>query len=564
MEEAERMSAAGDGAGAEREHTTSSPVTPTSTTKKESANNARKELVAEKEASAEQVADAKERTTPRRGLMKAQEAERGSARAAKHWERAQRRRAGREEQPSQHCPRCIAVQDVRQAPSARAVGPEEEANDNDMGPGVTAEQKFDMPEPSDQFVEALKWSVQAHTAVREVKKRQDTLVDKLANLAMSDARRLELQAAGNVAGENDTRRGVAQQMLAAAAGLKVISADEWRDDEDTPVKASRARRPNQKKVRKGRTKALRQWERQAVPDFCPEGTFKAMGAMQRHRVKNARRLSEEDVEAETLVLPHATDSLKKIARQKMTRRCYEYHSGSINEPPCVKALDGFTQPVRVAKLRAARAEMMDLLPTATMEIKGERKPAKIDTGAQYSAAGESWAPYGIKLDAPPPVDFMEGFGGAAVKTERKSKAGWVAGILGSQAEPLSNKKDLALGDMGDEDKELMLNLLRRYPALLEPQKGRPPTTTLDIEHEIHTDNEALIKVRARRHAQLEHEVIDKALGEILDGGVVEEGHGAWGFPVVLVKKKDGSARWFCIDYRMLNAITKKDSNRCPG
>ncbi|GMF64404.1 unnamed protein product [Phytophthora fragariaefolia] len=62
--------------------------------------------------------------------------------------------------------------------------------------------------------------------------------------------------------------------------------------------------------------------------------------------------------------------------------------------------------------------MMDLLPTATMEIKGERKPVKIDTGAQYSVAGECWAPYGVKLDVPPPVDFMEGFSGAAVKTDQ--------------------------------------------------------------------------------------------------------------------------------------------------
>ncbi|GMF58171.1 unnamed protein product [Phytophthora fragariaefolia] len=125
--------------------------------------------------------------------------------------------------------------------------------------------------------------------------------------------------------------------------------------------------------------------------------------------------------------------------------------------------------------------------------------------------------------------------------DREQVKGWLASIRRAQAEPLSNEKVLELGDMGDEDKELMLNLLRWYPALLEPRKGCPPATTLDIEHEIHTGNEAPIKVRALRHAQLEHEVIDKALDEMLDGGVVEEGHGARGFPVVLVKKKDGSA-----------------------
>ncbi|GMF29522.1 unnamed protein product [Phytophthora fragariaefolia] len=801
----DRMSAAGDGAGAGRGQTTSSPATPARTTKKKSANNARKE----KEASVEQAADMKEKTATGRGLMKytgrlprrqrevtqvmrvegpvstqrcpstamettegspaalrkefmaeeakrgtgqarmfregvmndetkqleAQEKERGSARVAKRRERAQRRRARREKQQGQQGPRGITVQDVRHASSARAVGPGEEVTDSDMGPGVTAEQNFNMPEPSDQFVEALKWSVRAHAATREVKKRRDTLVDGFANLAMPEARRLELLAAGNVAGENDTRQSVAQQILAAAAGLKAIGADEWRDDDDTPVKVSRARRRYQKKVMKGRTKALRRWKRQVVSGHCLEGTFNAMRDMQRHGVENARRLTEEEVEAATLVLPHATDSLKKSARQKKMRRCYEYRSGSIYEPPCVKALDGLPQPVRVAKLRAARAEMMDLLPTATMEIKGEWKPVKIDTGAQYSVAGECWAPYGVKLDVPPPVDFMEGFSGTAVKVlgvwrflfrtlyqqvlqvdallvesatsdfllgedwmyrhgvkidftssemkwytddanvvvpftgigarsqqptrmakvrlirqtkvitqtlhnvklaveapdgslglfmprpraeehlllaptlakvcngsirvpvlslagrttklpsreilgmwvpsneemevlemtgelDREKVKSWLASILGAQAEPLSNEEDLELGDMGDEDKGLMLNLLRRYPALLEPRKGCPPGTTLDIEHVIHTGNEAPIKVRARRHAQLEHEVIDKALDEMLDGGVVEEGHGAWGFPVVLVRKKDGSVR-FCIDYRILNAITKKDVYPLP-
>ncbi|KAE8999353.1 hypothetical protein PR003_g20179 [Phytophthora rubi] len=116
--------------------------------------------------------------------------------------------------------------------------------------------------------------------------------------------------------------------------------------------------------------------------------------------------------------------------------------------------------------------------------------------------------------------------------------------------------------MSDEDKELLMTLLRHYPTLLEPREGCPPMTTLGVEHEIHTGTEAPIKVRPRRHAQQEHETIDEHVEAMLKDGVIEESHGAWGFPVVLVKKKDGSLR-FCIDYRMLNAITKRDVYPLP-
>ncbi|KAE9292058.1 hypothetical protein PR003_g24861, partial [Phytophthora rubi] len=131
-----------------------------------------------------------------------------------------------------------------------------------------------------------------------------------------------------------------------------------------------------------------------------------------------------------------------------------------------------------------------------------------------------------------------------------------------EAKPLSNEGELRMGHMGAEDKELFLQLLRQYPALLEPRTGCPPATTLPVEHEIHTGNEPPIKVRPRRYAQSEHGVIDGEVKGMLKDGVIEKGDGASGFPVVLVKKKDGSVR-FCIDYRMLNAITKRDVYPLP-
>ncbi len=52
------------------------------------------------------------------------------------------------------------------------------------------------------------------------------------------------------------------------------------------------------------------------------------------------------------------------------------------------------------------------------------------------------------------------------------------------------------------------------------------------------------------------------LQRMLKGGVIEPSTSPWSSPIVLAKKKDGSFR-FCMDFRRVNKVTKRDVHPLP-
>ena len=61
---------------------------------------------------------------------------------------------------------------------------------------------------------------------------------------------------------------------------------------------------------------------------------------------------------------------------------------------------------------------------------------------------------------------------------------------------------------------------------------------------------------------VKRELIQKEVKKMLDMGVIRRSKSPWSSPVVIVPKPDGTAR-FCIDYRKLNKITRKDTYPLP-
>ena len=72
---------------------------------------------------------------------------------------------------------------------------------------------------------------------------------------------------------------------------------------------------------------------------------------------------------------------------------------------------------------------------------------------------------------------------------------------------------------------------------------------------IDTGDHPPIRLRPYRTPVHKRGVVEEAVKDMLDAGIIERSKSPWSFPIVIVEKKDGRHR-FCMDFRKLNAISK--------
>lgn len=106
-----------------------------------------------------------------------------------------------------------------------------------------------------------------------------------------------------------------------------------------------------------------------------------------------------------------------------------------------------------------------------------------------------------------------------------------------------------------------LQLLDRNKEVFATSKKDLGCTSTTYHH-IYTDDDMPVTERYRRIPPNEYQEVQQHLQELLEKGVIRPSESNYASPIVLVRKKSGALR-MCVDYRKLNAKTKRDRYPLP-
>ncbi|GFT49814.1 retrovirus-related Pol polyprotein from transposon 412 [Trichonephila clavipes] len=116
-------------------------------------------------------------------------------------------------------------------------------------------------------------------------------------------------------------------------------------------------------------------------------------------------------------------------------------------------------------------------------------------------------------------------------------------------------------ELSPEQKRSAERLLQEFEDVFSRNSSDIGHTTV-TQHRIDTADHPPIKQHPRRLPFAKQEEVGTLLREMQENDIIEPSSSPWASPIVLVRKKDGSTR-FCVDYRKLNDVTKKDSYPLP-
>lgn len=125
--------------------------------------------------------------------------------------------------------------------------------------------------------------------------------------------------------------------------------------------------------------------------------------------------------------------------------------------------------------------------------------------------------------------------------------------------------DLQIGIEGLTHAQLtrLCKVLAKYVDLFATNPDNPGSVAPSVaEHSIDTGDAKPINQGPRRVSPDQRRIIKETIDKLLDAEIISPSKSPWASPVLLVPKKGGETR-MCIDYRKLNAVTKKEIYALP-
>eukprot|EP00794_Sanderia_malayensis_P005886 gene5886-biopygen4888 len=120
-------------------------------------------------------------------------------------------------------------------------------------------------------------------------------------------------------------------------------------------------------------------------------------------------------------------------------------------------------------------------------------------------------------------------------------------------------EEMKISHLSEEQKSSLLSVFKKHDVW--PKSGRLATTPL-VEHPVDVQGAEPVRQRPYRVPETKRNMIANEVQKMLLSDVIQPSASPWCSPVILLEKPNGEYR-FCVDYRRLNEVTKKDAYPLP-
>lgn len=151
------------------------------------------------------------------------------------------------------------------------------------------------------------------------------------------------------------------------------------------------------------------------------------------------------------------------------------------------------------------------------------------------------------------IDFWEKFHIVADVCNKKWEFSCNSSVQCSAISGLMDEEHLTA-----DQKSQLKKLIEDHFSGEQPALGR----TDRVLHTIDTDDARAVKKRYYPLSPAMQQLVYKEVDNMLKLGVIEPSRSDWSSPLLLLEKPDGGTR-VCVDFRALNAVTKKDAYPLP-